>query len=85
MILFNNQNGLVVKLEDGLTKSWKKLGQLDANDWFVVGAGDYNGDKKDDLLVRQKSTGMLGYYDGGDFSKWCEIGRGVDSNWTVIA
>lgn len=85
MILFNNQNGLVVKLEDGLTKSWKKLGQLDANDWFVVGAGDYNGDKKDDLLVRQKSTGMLGYYDGGDFSKWREIGRGVDSNWTVIA
>ena len=85
MILFNNQNGLVVKLEDGLTKSWKKLGQLDANDWFVVGAGDYNGDKKDDLLVRQKSTGMLGYYDGGDFSKWCEVGRGVDSNWTVIA
>ena len=85
MILFNNQNGLVVKLEDGLTKSWKKLGQLDADDWFVVGAGDYNGDKKDDLLVRQKSTGMLGYYDGGDFSKWCEVGRGVDSNWTVIA
>lgn len=85
MILFNNQNGLVVKLEDGLTKSWKKLGQLDADDWSVVGAGDYNGDKKDDLLVRQKSTGMLGYYDGGDFSKWREIGRGVDSNWTVIA
>lgn len=85
MILFNNQNGLVVKLEDGLTKSWKKLGQLDAKDWSVVGAGDYNGDKKDDLLVRQKSTGMLGYYDGGDFSKWCEVGRGVDSNWTVIA
>lgn len=85
MILFNKENGLVVKLEDGLTKSWKKLGQLDANDWFVVGAGDYNGDKKDDLLVRQKSTGMLGYYDGGDFSKWCEVGRGVDSNWTVIA
>lgn len=85
MILFNKENGLVVKLEDGLTKSWKKLGQLDANDWFVVGAGDYNGDKKDDLLVRQKSTGMLGYYDGGDFSKWREIGRGVDSNWTVIA
>lgn len=85
MILFNKENGLVVKLEDGLTKSWKKLGQLDADDWFVVGAGDYNGDKKDDLLVRQKSTGMLGYYDGGDFSKWCEVGRGVDSNWTVIA
>lgn len=85
MILFNKENGLVVKLEDGLTKSWKKLGQLDADDWFVVGAGDYNGDKKDDLLVRQKSTGMLGYYDGGDFSKWREIGRGVDSNWTVIA
>jgi len=39
----------------------------------------------DDLLVRQKSTGMLGYYVCADTSQWVELGRGVDSNWTVIA
>jgi len=51
----------------------------------VVGAGDYNGDQQDDLLVRQYSTGMLGYYISGDTSQWVEMGRGVDMNWTVIA
>ena len=62
------------------------LAQLDAEDWFVVGAGDYNGDQKDDLLVRQISTGMLGYYSGGNMETgWIELGRGVDMNWTVVA
>ena len=56
-----------------------------AQDWFVVGAGDYNADAKDDLLVRQYSTGMLGYYKSGDTTQWVELGRGVDMNWTVIA
>ena len=64
---------------------WSKLGQLDANDWFVVGCGDYNADAQDDLLVRQYSTGMLGYYSSGDMGAWTELGRGVDMNWTVIA
>ena len=40
---------------------------------------------KDDLLVRQYSTGMLGYYAGANLSKWTEMGRGVDMNWAVIA
>ena len=56
-----------------------------AKDWFVVGAGDYNGDSMDDLLVRQYSTGMLGYYICADQSQWVEMGRGVGMEWTVIA
>ena len=60
-------------------------GRRDANDWFIVGAGDYDGDGKDDLLVLQYSTGMLGYYSGCDTKKWVEMGRGVDMDWTVIA
>ena len=67
------------------TNKWSSLGQLNASDWFVVGAGDYNGDAKDDLLVRQYSTGMLGYYSSGDMANWTELGRGVDMAWTVIA
>ena len=88
IILFHDQTGTVVKLNDGkMTSStdYEMLGQLDAKDWFIVGAGDYDGDKYEDLLVRQYSTGMLGYYEQGDMSKWVEMGRGVDMNWTVIA
>ena len=44
-----------------------------------------NGDTQDDLLVRQKSTGMLGYYAGGNMEQWNVLGYGVDMNWTVIA
>ena len=72
-------------LADGNLDSYTSIGQLDAVDWFVVGAGDYNGDQHDDLLVRQYSTGMLGYYANGDMSQWVELGRGVDMSWTVIA
>ena len=70
---------------DGDAANWSKLGQLDANDWFVVGCGDYDGDAQDDLLVRQYSTGMLGYYSSGDMENWVELGRGVDMQWTVLA
>ena len=72
-------------LSDGNMDDYTALGQLDPGDWFVAGCGDYNGDQKDDLLVRQYSTGMLGYYDSGDTSQWVELGRGVDMQWTVIA
>jgi len=86
LVLFHQTLGSMVMLADGNLDDFVSIGQLDANDWFVVGAGDYNGDAKDDLLVRQKSTGMLGYYTCGDVENgWVELGRGVDTNWTVIA
>ena len=75
----------MVMIADGNTDHYTSIGQLDAKDWFVVGAGDYNGDGKDDLLVRQYSTGMLGYYGCADQSQWVELGRGVDMDWTVIS
>ena len=75
----------MVMLADGNADQFTSIGQLDTKDWFIVGAGDYNNDQKDDLLVRQYSTGMLGYYSTADQNKWVELGRGVDSNWTVIA
>ena len=75
----------MVMCADGNVDAYASIGQLAPKDWFVVGAGDYNGDAKDDLLVRQYSTGMLGYYVSGDTAQWVEMGRGVDMNWTVIA
>ena len=75
----------MVLLADGNLDSYTSIGQLDPEDWFVVGAGDYNGDQKDDLLVRQYSTGTLGYCVCADQSKWTELGNGVSMDWTVIA
>ena len=72
-------------IADGDMDHYATVGQLDPEDWFVAGAGDYDGDGRDDLLVRQYSTGMLGYYAGGDASNWVELGRGVDMSWSVIA
>ena len=85
--------------KDGDMSTWENISFLNNPDniqWNVkVGnmtgnagknsIGDFSGDGKDDLLVRQYSTGMLGYYANGDFSKWNEMGRGVDMNWAVIA
>ena len=86
IVAFNSAANLVAMWGDGdAVNQWSLLGMLDHDDWFIVGAGDYDGDKKDDLLVRQYSTGMLGYYSGADQSKWVELGRGVDTDWTVIA
>ena len=87
IILFYQETGSMVKLINGSATNYESIGQLDANDWFVVGCGDYNGDQKDDLLVRQYSTGMLGYYSEGihDTSHWNNMGYGVDISWTVIA
>ena len=75
----------MVMCADGNVDNFASIGQLDAKDWSVVGAGDYNNDQKDDLLVRQYSTGMLGYYSNGDTAQWQVLGYGVDMNWTVIA
>ncbi len=85
IIAYNGAANLVAMWGDGdAVGQWKLLGMLDS-DWFIVGAGDYNNDKKDDLLVRQYSTGMLGYYSTGDFDQWVELGRGVSTDWNVIA
>ena len=75
----------MVMCADGNVDNFASIGQLDAKDWSVVGAGDYNGDQKDDLLVRQYSTGMLGYYTSGDTTQWNVLGYGVSMEWTVIA
>ena len=86
IVLFHHDTGSMVMCSDGNLDRYVSIGQLAADDWFVAGCGDYNADGMDDLLVRQYSSGMLGYYSSGDVANgWVELGRGVDTNWTVIA
>ncbi|MBR3689320.1 MAG: hypothetical protein IKL85_09635, partial [Lentisphaeria bacterium] len=44
MILFHKEYGAVVMIADGNLDNYTAIGQLDAKDWFIVGAGDYDGD-----------------------------------------
>ena len=93
IILFYQESGSMVKLIDGSATNYESIGQLSAYDenhnpdWSIVGCGDYNGDGKDDLLVKQSSTTTLGYYSEGiqDTDHWHGMGNGVGSSWTVIA
>ena len=95
IMLFMAQNndaaGCIVLLPDGDAVNYQTVGQLNAYignapDWSIVGCGDYNGDGKDDLLVKQSSTTILGYYSEGiqDTSHWVNMGNGVNG-WEIIA
>ena len=66
-------------------EDWVSISESFGSDWTLVGCGDYDGDQKDDLLVRQYSTGWLGYYSEGIQDIWNLLGRGVGMEWTVIA
>ncbi len=87
IVLFDENTGSMYMLVDGNADNYLSIGQLDPTDWFVAGCGDYNNDQKDELLVRQYSTGMLGYYNNGVQSdaNWNILGYGVGMEWTVIA
>ena len=71
--------------EKGVPELIRLSTQLAADDWFAVGAGNYDNNRKDNLLVRQKSTGMPGCCVSGDTSQRVEMGRGIGMKWTVIA
>ena len=44
IIAFHKETGIVAMWGNGKSSNWSQLGQLDPKDWFVAGAGDYNGD-----------------------------------------
>ena len=72
-MLFNKGLNCVVLLADGNADAWTSLGTIDSSDWAIAGAGDFNNDGIDDLLVRQESTGLIGGYAGADMSKWSVV------------
>ena len=55
-------------------------------DWDVVGTGDFNGDGRDDLLLKQDNgsvTEWLGQDDGGFFSNQVGATYALPTGWNV--
>ena len=73
---------------DSSTAHW--VGTPDEG-FAVEAVGDYNGDGKDDLLLREHKTGWggVGYWASADASKWSDldarIETGFSSNFSIIA
>ena len=54
--------------------------------WHIVSTGDFNGDARDDVLLRHDAgtiTNWLGQDNGGFFSNHAVSAYGLDNSWTV--
>ena len=56
-----------------------------ASSWTIAGTGDFNGDLKKDILLRDPTTGAVDMWlmNGTSMSSWATIYQGGDPNWTI--
>ena len=56
-----------------------------ASSWNIAGTGDFNGDLKKDILLRDPSTGAVDMWlmNGTSMSSWATVYPGGDPNWTI--
>ena len=74
------------------TWNWKQtdIGYL-ADGWEFAAIGDYDGDGREDLLLREYDSGWggLGYCSAGDCSGWTELNAAIEtnqnSNYIIVA
>lgn len=81
---------LAVWLMDGVTKRVGRLlsaGRIADLDWKIVGAGDFNGDRSNDLLWRHRTSGAVAvWHMSGDRLLGSVLSPTVnDLEWTVAA
>ena len=65
---------------DADTKRW--VGALDQSGWEIASVGDYNSDGKEDLLLRETTTGWggLGYWGAAYAGNWTDLGARVETD-----
>jgi hypothetical protein len=66
---------------------WHYIGEATAN-WAVISMGDYTGDGVDDILLRDQTTGAVGYWEfdaGGVYAGWAWVGQEeIGDQWSVV-
>jgi hypothetical protein len=67
----------------------KSSGQIDikkSSDWQVMASGDFNGDERDDLLMRYKNGSWLAYqFDGFNASTTDFLDMTDDMDWKIAS
>ena len=70
----------------GFTDNWGVVAQALSTSWQVVGTGDFNGDGRDDMLLRHTSgtlTNWLGTANGGFVDNWGVFSQALATEWQV--
>ena len=69
------------------TDNWSNFAQALSTGWQVVGVGDFNGDNRDDLLLRHTSgtlTTWLGNANGSFTDNWSNFAQPLSNEWQVV-
>jgi hypothetical protein len=90
-VLLRHDNGLITDwlgtVNGGFTDNWSVLARDLPNDWQILGAGDFNGDNRDDLLLRATNgliTDWLGTANGGFTDNWSVLARDLSNDWQIV-
>jgi hypothetical protein len=74
--------------DGGFTDNWSVLARALSTDWQIVGTGDFNGDTRDDLLLRSSDgriTDWLGTANGGFTDNWNVLSRSLSTDWQIVS
>ena len=89
-MLLRHDSGLLTNwlgtANGGFTDNWSVFARSLSNDWQVAGTGDFNGDGRDDMLLRHDSgllTNWLGTADGSFTDNWSVFARSLSNDWQV--
>jgi hypothetical protein len=92
-ILWRNDDGLTVDWlgtpDGGFVSNYTASALNVPTDWTIVGAGDFNGNGRDDILWRDTVSGLLvdwvGQTNGGFSSNYSNSAVQVTLNWSIAA
>jgi len=91
-ILFRNDNGAITSwlgtANGGWFDNYQNAGTSAPTSWHIVGTGDFNGDGRDDILLRNDNgavTNWLGTANGGWFDNYLNAGTSAPTSWHVAS